>query len=391
MIRLVHITTVPQSLFFFQGQIRYLKSRGFEVHLVSSPGAFGEQVAQSESVDFHAIPISRIMAPIADMISLFRLRKAIKDLKPTIVHSHTPKAALLGTLAARAARVPVVFLSVFGLPQMTLAGWKKSLLDFLTWVGCSLADKVWCDSHSMRDYLVGHRLCSGKKVVVIANGSAKGVDAVNTFSPSKYDESGQNKIRAHLAIPSDSRVLGFVGRIVGDKGIRELADAWRVLSSKKDDLHLIIVGRYEAKDPIRAKDADMFKSDPRIHCLGLVPHIADYLAAMDVFVLPSYREGFPLTNLEAAAMELPVVSTNIPGCIDSVADGETGILVPPRDVGQLVKAIETYLDDPELRKRHGQMGRIRVLDEFRPEMIWEGLYRSYMGLLAKKRMADRNE
>jgi glycosyltransferase involved in cell wall biosynthesis len=386
MIKLVHITTMPQSLFFFLGQIRYLKSRGFEVHVVSSPGVFGEQVAQSESVDFHKIPMSRTIAPIADIVSLFRLRKVIKDLKPSIVHSHTPKAALLGTLAARSAFVPIVILSVFGLPQMALSGWEKALLDLMTRLGCALADRVWCDSYSMKEYIVGRHICPAEKAVVIANGTSKGVDAENTFSPSRYGN--RSEIRANLAIPADSRVIGFVGRIVKDKGIREIADAWRILSSRREDIHLIFVGPYEERDPIPKADAELFRTDPRIHFLGQRSNVADYLAAMDVFVMPSYREGFPLTNLEASAMELPVVSTKIPGCIDSVKDGETGLLVPPRDVGLLVKAIETYLDDSDLRKKHGQQGRIRVLAEFRPEMIWEGLFNTYTDLLREKHVTN---
>lgn len=383
-IRLIHITTVPESLEFFRGQIGYLKARGFDIHLISSPGPRGHQIAQAESVSFYDVPIKREMSPISDLRSIWRLFLLIKNLKPDIVHSHTPKAGLLGTLAARAAGVPVVYLSVFGLPQMTLAGFRRGLLDFLTRLTCRIADRVWCDSFSVRNHLEERNLCSSARAHVIAQGSSKGVNADTVFSPHIYDSASQVQIRRELSIPGESLIIGFVGRIVQDKGVRELADAWRYLSPKRKDLHMILIGPYEKKDSIRPEDDSLFRGDPRIHLLGHRSNVAQYMAVMDVFVLPSYREGLPLVNLEAAAMGKPVVTTNVVGCSDSVIDGETGTLVPPYDVDRLVGAIEAYLDDPGLRREHGKRGRIRILDQFRPEDIWQGLYESYVDLIKKR-------
>jgi len=137
----------------------------------------------------------------------------------------------------------------------------------------------------------------------------------------------------------------------------------------------------------KPQDIALFKTDPKIHLVGFQKNVPPYLAAIDIFVMPSYREGFGLSNIEASAMGLPVVSTRIPGCIDSVKDGLTGLLVPPRDVEMLVEAIQSYLDDAELRRKHGQAGRERVLREFRPEMIWEDLLKEYCALLKKKKIA----
>lgn len=325
---------------------------------------------------------------LGDLKALIQLWIQFRKIKPDIVHSHTPKAGLLGVLSARFARVPSVYLSIFGLPQMTMGGIRKWMMNMLTWLACLSAHRVWCDSSSMRYYLTDHKLCVSKKAVVMANGSVNGVDAVDTFSPGLYKLNARNEIRDLLGIEHESIVIGFSGRIAQDKGMHELAEAWRLLSVQRNDLHLILIGDIDERDPPKPQDIDLFRIDPRIHLVGFRNYVAPYLATIDIFVMPSYREGFGLANIEASAMELPIVATRIPGCIDSIKDGITGLLVPPRDVERLVEGIKTYLDDPELRRTHGQAGRQRVLREFRPEMIWEDLYREYLSLLKKRKIVD---
>jgi glycosyltransferase involved in cell wall biosynthesis len=385
MIRLVYVTTVPVTLvFFFHGQIGYLERHGFEISAISSPGDLAEQFRKDESISFYPVPMVRGLSPIADLVALWRLWCLFRKIKPDIVHSHTPKAGLLGTMAARASGVPVVFLSVFGLRQMTQTGFRRRLLDFMTWFSCSLADRVWCDSFSMREYIINAKLSLDRKTVVLGQGSANGVDAQGTFSPQTYGLPVRNKIRQRYQIPSDAYVLGFVGRIVKDKGLHELACAWRSLRNQYSNLHLLLVGPMESEDPLLPEDDALFQSDPRIHLAGYQKDTAPYFAAMDLFVMPSYREGFGLTNVEAAAMQLPVISTLIPGCIDSVQDGLTGTLVPPGNTDALIAAIEKYVNDSELCHKHGVAGRQRALRNFRQEAIWEALFKEYAYQLAKK-------
>ena len=386
-IKLVHVTTVPQTLGFFRGQIGFLKKRGFEIFLISSPGELGRQFSKREGVQFFPIQMTRYINLWGDLIALIQLWIQLRKIKPDVVHAHTPKAGLLGVLSARFAGVPAVYLSIFGLPQMTMRGIRKRLMNMLTRLACSSAHKVWCDSFSMRDFIIQHRLCAKRKAVVMANGSVNGVDAIEIFSPDLYKPDIRKKIRDLLGIPRKSIVLGFSGRIAQDKGTHELAEAWRLLSACRNDLHLILIGNLEDKDPPKPQDIALFKTDPKIHLVGFQKDVPPYLAAIDIFVMPSYREGFGLSNIEASAMGLPIVSTRIPGCIDSVKDGLTGLLVPPRDVEKLVEAIQSYLNDPELRRKHGQAGRQRVLHEFRPEMIWKDLFEGYCALLKKKGIA----
>jgi glycosyltransferase involved in cell wall biosynthesis len=178
--------------------------------------------------------------------------------------------------------------------------------------------------------------------------------------------------------------LGFVGRIVRDKGMGELASAWRYLRDQYPTLHLLMVGPFESKDPLLQKDEDLFRNDDRVHLVGMCKEVAQHLKSIDIFVMPSYREGFGISNIEASSMCLPVVSTKIIGCVDSVQDGVTGTLVPPGDAGALTDAIRRYIDEPDLRQVHGLAGRERVLRDFRQEAIWEGLYQEYVRLLREK-------
>jgi glycosyltransferase involved in cell wall biosynthesis len=385
--KIIHITTVPFTFRFYVGHIRFLKSHGVEVHGISSPsdelGSL-EEVGRREGIPVHPVRMERRISPCRDIVSLWHLCRVLRQERPDIVHSHTPKGALLGTIAARAVGVKVVLLTINGLRQMTKTGLSRRVLDAATWLPCRLADRVWCDCASLRDYLIRGRLCPPEKTILFGSGSVMGVDAENVFSPARCGPEVRQAIRAEHGIPRDATVLGFLGRIVADKGMRELAAAWRDLRDQYPDLHLLLVGPFDSTDPLSAADEALFRTDDRIHLTGLRNDAAEHLAAMDVFVMPSYREGFGVVNIEAAAMALPVVSTRIPGCVDSVRDGATGTLVAPRDADMLRAAIVRYLDDPVLRWQHGQAGRQRVLREFRPEDVWQSLYRLYLDLIRKE-------
>lgn len=387
-LRLIHITTVPMTLRFFHGQISFLKNHGFTVQAVSSPeegdllGAFG----RDEDIAVHPVHMARRLAPASDIISLIHLWRLLRRLRPDIIHSHSPKAALLGTLAGRLAGVPSVMLSVFGLPQMTKAGLSYRLMNAMTRLECRMAGMVWCDSPSMRNYLIEHKLCRPEKVVVLGSGSVNGVDSARTFSP-QYQTGQRDIVRESMQIPGDDLVIGFVGRITADKGMHELAEAWRLLSAERNDVHLLLVGPFESEDPLSARDSRLFHSHSRVHLAGMQEEVAPFFAAMDIFVMPSYREGFGVTNIEAAAMALPVVATSIPGCVDSVQDGVTGTLVSARDSVTLREALQRYCADPALRREHGHNGRQRVIADFRPEDIWQQLQQLYTDIATDSRRA----
>ena len=381
----MHVTTVPGTLYFLCGQASFMRRAGFSLHAISSPGpdlgaslsAFGDQ----ERIPVHAVEMMRRITPLRDLIALWRLWRVLARVRPAIVDAHTPKAGLLGMLAASLAGTPVRVYHMHGLPFVTASGWRKQLLRWTERISCQLAHRVLAVSHSVRTVAVSEGLCAPEKVEVLLGGSVNAVDTVGRFKP--LGEPVRRRARTERGIPPDAIVIGFVGRLARDKGIVELAGAWRQLRRDRR-LHLLLVGPDDATDVVPADVVADLRADPHVHFTGLEPETPRLYEAMDVLALPTYREGFPQVALEAAAMGLPVVATSVPGCVDAVHDGVTGTLVPPRDVGSLADALRRYVSDPSLRARHGEAGRRRVVVEFRQEVMWEALAAEYRRLLANR-------
>ncbi|MDH7602743.1 MAG: glycosyltransferase family 4 protein [Armatimonadota bacterium] len=385
---LLHVVTVPETFTFLGPLVNYTRSRGWEVRAVSSPGEQLAALANSLGAPVYTVEMMRQVAPGSDLKALWRLVRVMRNLRPDVVHAHTPKGGLLGTMAARLARVPAVIYHIHGLPSLTASGSKRILLRASEKISCCLADQVLCVSCSCRDAAVQVGVCAPDKICVPANGSICGVDAQSRFNPDRLPRELRSEVRDRLGIPGEALVVGYVGRIVRDKGIAELVRAWELLREKYSQLHLLLVGPFEPQDPIPAAAEEVLRNDPRVHLAGLDWDTPKYYAAMDIFVLPSYREGFGLAALEAAAMALPVVATDIPGCRDAVQSGVTGKLVEPKSVDQLTAALQAYIDDPELRYVHGQAGRARAARDFQPEQVCEATFREYERLLARKRFQE---
>lgn len=377
--RIVQVTTIPDSLFFLRGQAAFMKSQGYEVHAVSSPGPRLDEFARTEGVTTHAVVMHRSISPFADVRALWQLVGLLRQLRPEILHVLTPKAALLAGLAGWLARVPVRIYHLLGLPIETATGLRRWLLLVSDWVACRVSHRVLCISFSLQDLAVASRIVPSGKTRVLLAGGVTGVDSKGRFNPVRWRDHAQS-LRKTLGIPDQSQVIGYIGRIVRDKGLIDLAEAWSLLRGSHSDLHLLIVGDEETQDPVPKDVMLALRSDPRVH---IVPHTgepAPYFALLDVFVFPSHREGFGLVALEAAAMEVPVVATQITGIRDAVQDGTTGILVPRQDVESLHTAVASYLDDPALRERHGKAGRRRAQGLFDPEAMSLALLGQYIEL-----------
>ncbi len=375
--KLLHITTIPMSLTFFRGQVGYMKERGLHVHALSSPGPDLDAFGQREGVEVSAVEMSRRVTPLRDLLAIARLVREMRRIRPTIVHAHTPKGGMLGMVAAFIYRAPVRIYHMRGLPLMGATGVRRRLLWLSEWLACRLAQSVLCVSHSVRDEAIGAGICPPAKIKVLCGGSGNGVDSRGRFDPDAQGPEVRVATRTKLGIPANAVVVGFVGRLVRDKGIVELAEAWNMVRSRHEGAHMLLVGPFEPQDPVPRATELLLREDPRIHLAGMDWNTPPLYAAMDLVALPSYREGFPNVPLEAAAMGLPVVTTRIPGCTDAVADGVTGTLVAPRDAEGLARALADYIDDPALRHAHGAAGRERVQREFRQEAIWEALLEEY--------------
>lgn len=377
--RLVHITTVPLSLFFLRGQVQYMKSQGFAVYALSSPDEGLEKFGAEEQIPAHGIPMSREISPWRDLVALYRIIRFFRQLAPTIVHAHTPKGGLLGMIGGHLAGVPVLVYHIHGLPYITAAGWKRWVLMATERVSCGLASAVLCVSPSVKDIVLADGLCPKDKIQVLCKGSINGIDATGRFDPARVADR-RSLVREKYQIPGDAVVLGFVGRLVRDKGIVELDQAWTALRAEFPHLHLLLIGPVEERDNVPPAVLQNLQSDQRVHLTGMVWDTPEVYSAIDIVVLPTYREGFPVVPLETAAMALPIVATQATGCVDAIVDGVTGTLVPVGDATALAAGIRRYITDAHLRAQHGNAARERVLQDYRPEDLWRATLGEYESL-----------
>lgn len=383
--KVIHVVTVSQTLNFLSGQAGFLKSRGINLQAVSSPGSGVSVFSQREGVPVHAIPMTRSISPWRDLISFIRLVRLFSIEQPDIVHAHTPKASLLAMAAACVAGVRKRIFHLHGLPHSTAKGLPRFLLVLSTRIACLLATRILCVSESARSAAIADGLVKASAIRVPSAGGINGVDSRNTFDPLRP--------RATLreSISEDAVVIGFAGRLVRDKGICELAGAWSRLRDEFEDVHLFIAGEPEVRDAVPASVLDGLQSDSRVRLIGQVADMAAFYASIDMLVLPSYREGLPTVALEAAAMQLPVVTTDAVGCVDAVIHELTGMIVPVGDSNALENALRRYVKDPDLRQKHGQRARQYAIQNWNPEDVWQAMlneYRSFHVTSRFKRSLD---
>lgn len=373
--KLTYVVTASVSAGFFYGQVAYMVRNQWDVDFVSSPGpelnAIGDEGARS-----WALPMAREIVPLKDIVSLWRLWRLLRRTHPDLVVTGTPKAGLLGSLAARLAGVPHVIYTVHGLRLETAHGWKRKLLTITERVACSCAHRVHCVSPSLRARAIGLGLVNPDKAIVVGPGTCNGVD-VDRFHASIDARQEASDLRRKLGIHEDTSVIGFVGRFTRDKGVAELYQAFISLREQYSNLRLLMVGDYEVGDPVAPDIRRDIESNREVIRTGFVPDVASYYHIMDICVLPTYREGFPGVPLEAQAAGIPVVTTEATGAIDSVLDGQTGSIVPVADVDALSGAINRLLGDPSLRKRMGEAGSTWVEAVFGQEIVWAAIEQAY--------------
>lgn len=379
--RLLHVVTSPMGAeTMLRGQLRFLREEGFEVYVASSPGGGLNRVAASDGVTAFAVPMEREIAPLRDVVSLWRLWRLMRRLRPDVCHVGTPKAGLLGGLAALLAGVQRRFYTLHGLRLETATGLRRAILTRAERISCRLAHRVICVSKSLAERAIELGLVEASKTRIVASGSANGVD-VSRFDCTALRQAGARRVRRGLGLPAEATVVGFVGRLSRDKGIAELIDAFQQLEDGFSGLRLLLVGCFETSDPVPAWVEASIRANPRIVHTGFVDDPSPLYQLMDVVVLPSYREGFPTVALEAAAAGKPIVATRVTGTQDAVVDGESGLLTPARDSFALAKAIGVLLEDRTRAARMGLAARRRVEREFPPERVWEGLLALYQEAL----------
>lgn len=381
--RLLRITTVPMSLhLLLQGQFRFMREQGFDVVTMSSQGREIEDVVR-DGTRHIVIPLTRKITPLQDLKCLWLMVREIRQLKPDIVHTHTPKAGLIGMMAARICNVPVRLHTVAGLPLMEASGITRWVLQLAEQITYACAHRIYPNSVGLKLFIEQRFPMREEKVKIIGKGSSNGIDTVY-FDRSNDLEERAVGVRAKCKIASADFVFSFVGRIVKDKGIVELIKAFKEVSDDLAKLHpkkkvfLLLVGPIEHDlDPLPQQIYDFAMEDERVIFAGFQADIRPWIMASDVFVFPSYREGFPNVVMQASLLKVPCIVSDINGCNEIVRDGITGIIVPPKKVDALVKSMKELILDDARRKGYGVAARNFVATHFKREFIWQELRKEY--------------
>lgn len=389
MVRLALVVTSGLTArFLLRGQAAFLERMGFDVQIICSPGDDLETARRREGFVAVGIPMSRNISPLLDLMALARLYRFFRKSRLEIVNAGTPKAGLLGMLAARAARVPVRVYTLRGLRLETTSGWKRPILNLAERLTASSAHRIVCASESLRRRYLELGLAPESKTAVLAAGSSNGVDC-ERFHPDMASSSKTSDLRRRLDIPAGALIIGFVGRLTRDKGIEDLLRVFETrIAPYLGDCRLLIVGDFETGDPVMPDVSQELHRHPRIVMVGMVKDSAPYYGLMDVLAFPSYREGFPNAPLEAAASAVPVAAYAATGTVDAVVHATTGSLVPVGDRNALAEALITYLEDGELRRRHGAAGRLRAEAHFERTIVWHAWIDEYRRLLADRGVGE---
>lgn len=376
MLKIIRAVTVAQSAGFYEPMVDGLRERGYEVVSVSSPGPELESL-KAKNVRCIEIPMERHIAVVKDIKSLFALIKTFHREKPFMVHSMTPKAGMLCMLAAWICRVPRRVHTFTGLVWPTATGIKRRILMATDWITCACATHVIPEGKGVMDDLQRH--ITDKPMRVLGYGNVQGVDMLD-FSRRPEVMAIADGLRR-----DDVFTFIFVGRIVGDKGINELVQAFIRLQKEYSNVRLLLVGNYEANlDPIKAETKALIDSMPSIEAVGpqYGDHLKAYYAASDCFVFPSYREGFPNTVMEAGAMGLPSIVTDINGSREIIINDKNGVIIPSKNADALYDAMLRMLQDAASTKRMADAARELIASRFEQGFVRQCLFDYYEFLVS---------
>lgn len=373
--KIIRTVTVPQSIGFFEEVMMRLKGDGYEVVVVTSPGEelddFRRRYPDETVIE---VPMERHISLIKDLKSLFMMIGVLRREKPYVVHSMTPKAGLISMMAAWLTGVPVRIHTFTGLVWPTAAGLKRKILMVTDWITCACATHIIPEGRGVLEDLKNHNVCR-KPMRVLGYGNVRGVD-MERFDPDRFADVEKDESKFRFV---------FVGRIVGDKGINELVEAFVRLNKEYPETKLSLVGNYEADlDPLKPETIEVIESNSNIYACGAKYSddlLTEYMKS-DCFVMPSYREGFPNTVMEAGAMGLPSIVTDINGSREIIINGENGIIVPSKDADALYKAMKQIVEDSSARERMAANSRPLIESRFEKSFVQGCLIEFYEEILS---------
>lgn len=375
--KIVRTSTVPESLNIFCRDLlsELQESEGYSVVAVSSPGDALSEIASRKGVKVYPVPMERHIAPVKDLISLWKLIKVFRKERPDMVHSITPKAGLLSMMAAWVCRVPVRLHTFTGLVFPTSTGFKQKLLIFTDRLTCFCATHIMPEGEGVKNDLINYQITS-KPLKVLGYGNIRGIN-LKYFDRTVEVEKEAEKIRK-----TDITTFIFIGRLVRDKGINELVYAFAKLNKEYPKTRLLLVGRREDKlDPLQNQTLREIDNNPAIIATGEQKDVRPWLAASNIFVFPSYREGFPNVVIEAGAMGLPAIVTDINGSREIIIEGENGIIIPPRNSEHLYKAMQQLMVSPKQTRQMANNARPMIESRFEQTFVRKCLKEYYKKIL----------
>lgn len=376
-IKLFRIATIPTSLeSLLKGQLRMLNEH-YEVVAVSSPGESMSVLRDREGVRTIEVPMERRISLVKDFISLLRMIWLFARERPDMVHSITPKAGLISMLAGWITRVPVRMHTFTGLVFPTATGRMQQLLIWMDRLTCACATHINPEGEGVKRDLIAYRITK-KPLHVIANGNVNGIDLAY------FDRTDEIMKQAATYRKEGSFTFCFVGRMVRDKGINELVSAFIRLHKQHPQARLLLVGHFEKElDPVSPETEKAIMEHPAICFVGFQPDVRPFLAVSDALVFPSYREGFPNVVIQAGAMGLPSIVTDINGCNEIVLPNENGVIIPPRNEEALYLAMENFLLHPEEIQHMAEKARPLIASRYDQKIVWKALLNEYKRIIAE--------
>lgn len=391
--KLIRTSTVAMSLdFLLKGQLAFLQQH-YEVVAVSGEDEHLRTVAEREKVKTVSVPMQRNISPLQDLVSLWQLYFLFKKEKPEIVHSITPKAGLLSMIAAKLAGVPVRIHTFTGLIFPSKTGFLQPLLIFMDRLLCTCATHIYPEGQGVKNDLMQYKITS-KPLNVIANGNVNGIDTTY-FSKDKVPFQEQQALKKELGINENDFVFIFVGRLAGDKGINELVAAFSKLTTENrqpttfchpepvegQNKKLVLVGPFEPElDPLQTNTLKEIESNPNIVTVGFQTDVRLYYSIADCLVFPSYREGFPNVVLQAGAMGLPSIVTDINGCNEIIIEGSNGTIITVKNTEAIEEAMKKMIEDKVYYNQQKKNTRTMIVSRYEQMLVWNTILEEYKKL-----------
>lgn len=376
--KLIRITTSPIAFrYLLKNQMKFMRSAGIEVIMISSSGPDVTEVVANEQCRFIPVEMSRAITPLKDIVSIIRLVRIFRKERPDIVHTHTPKAGMLGMIASRIAAVPIRIHSNSGTPLIIAKGLKRVMYFITEWITCKTAMYVLPNSQSLLDFLKREGVCNNRKLIILGKGSTNGINC-DEFNNDIITEDQKIIFKKRIGWDPQCFYFLFVGRLMTSKGVKELVNAFIKLYEEYGLVRLILAGNIESHiDRLSDEILDKINTHRGIHSLGWVSDIRTEMSVADVFIHPSYREGFPNVLLQAGAMKLPVICSNCIGNVDIITPNVTGLMFPVKNENRLYRAMKTAIKDTNLLQEYSNNLYKNVIEHYSIQIVQNNLLSFY--------------